>query len=383
MANTTFKKLDAFDPPGFPHTNDNLTPEQRSVWSSQKISSWMDAEIDGDGGETKLPQFFNGTVEEFDVDQKPLAITWVGFPGLVSNKTGGVDMKRWPIADSQRHTQDEYLEWTSGRMKRYWQFLAEESPEKLLSLYKSLNPQYASQIKMEDLFQEDKKRQQTYEIISTNPGCIVHLAHRNNTLQAEIDIAAQATVIRKDDHGKIITDKTQLIRCSRYGQESRNSDPKIGDEINKLAPDEYMMEFSASKFALDVDGTGENLKPIPDGTFRFVRGDIKKKTGLRLHVQIPDGIMSEGDNAGRQLTVSDIFDTEKTVNIQFGAQFADYIHMGVNGIVIGGEPGQPAEPKKCPGKKTPGIVSNLSSMEECTTCKVDAGVERFSRYGTR
>ena len=64
-------------------------------------------------------------------------------------------------------------------------------------------------------------------LTTVNPGCIMHLAQVNNTLGAEIDIAAQATVLRKDSGGNPITDQTKLCNCSKYGNPSRNSDPLV------------------------------------------------------------------------------------------------------------------------------------------------------------
>jgi hypothetical protein len=61
---------------------------------------------------------------------------------------------------------------------------------------------------------------------NTNTGVIINLFQRNNTLFAEVDIAAQGTVIRKKG-GKIVTDQDELIRCSKYGAPGRNSDPKV------------------------------------------------------------------------------------------------------------------------------------------------------------
>jgi hypothetical protein len=52
------------------------------------------------------------------------------------------------------------------------------------------------------------------------------LFQKNNTLAAEVDIAAQGTVIRKMG-GKIVTDQDELILCSDYGDAGRNSDPKV------------------------------------------------------------------------------------------------------------------------------------------------------------
>jgi hypothetical protein len=55
----------------------------------------------------------------------------------------------------------------------------------------------------------------------------MHLAQVNNTLGAEIDIAAQATVLRKNPSGQLITNETTLCNCSKYGNPDRNSDPKV------------------------------------------------------------------------------------------------------------------------------------------------------------
>lgn len=121
----------------------------------------------------------------------------------------------------------------------------------MLELYKKNNPEYASQMKVEDMFAEDKNGKQVYNpynkwngvikteppddrvLTTVNPGCIMHLAQRNNTLNAEIDIAAQGTVIRKRVQGDLITNDVELCNCSGYGQASRNSDPKVRSDQEK------------------------------------------------------------------------------------------------------------------------------------------------------
>ena len=64
---------------------------------------------------------------------------------------------------------------------------------------------------------------------ATNTGTIINLIHPSNTLGAEVDIAAQATVIRKNKNGTVITDANELIRCSKYGNPGRNSDPTVSN----------------------------------------------------------------------------------------------------------------------------------------------------------
>ena len=245
-----------FDPPGYPDVDDGLTPEQRLGWSEQ-ISGWMDLEIkavhpngdplDGPFGTNRTPltQFFNGTVTAFETNQKPVSITWIGFPNLVKTRNPN-EPRRWIVADSGRDKQDEYLEWSVLRdnsdPKRiicvtytcegpeYWHYLAETQPDTLSSLYTSLNPLFKASMKPTDWFGRNGSYVPTNKWNnSTTTGSIMHLVQPNNTLSAEIDIAAQGTVIRKDDNGKIITEKVKLINCSGYGQPARNSDPTVRD----------------------------------------------------------------------------------------------------------------------------------------------------------
>ena len=63
---------------------------------------------------------------------------------------------------------------------------------------------------------------------------IVHLTQGANTLGAEINLAAQATVLRKSGAGPIVTENA-LINCSRFGTPGRASDPHIGFVVNQLA----------------------------------------------------------------------------------------------------------------------------------------------------
>ncbi|KAK4462142.1 hypothetical protein QBC42DRAFT_268512 [Cladorrhinum samala] len=398
MGNFQESTLAEFDPPAYPYVDDNLTPAQKLDWSKQ-ISEWMNTEITakqpdgsslpgpGDTDRTPLPQFFNGTVTAFDVNQDPLEITWTGFPNIVAVEYPN-DLKRWKVADSARRYQDEYLEWSVKRDQddkiivatftcegpEYWHFLATAQPETLDSLYYNLNPLFKDKMKKGDWWTDDGKydAENKWNNSTTN-GSIVHLVHINNTLGAEVDIAAQGTVIRKDKDGKIITDKAKLINCSAYGSPQRNSDPRIGDAINSQARQGnslsianpvaiYMHSFDTGNFKLDVEGTGENMVDVPKGTFNVQRGSLDKHLGLRLQIQIPNGVVGTGpDNKGQQLTVSDIVDTSNNQNILYAAQFADYIQMTVKGVAIGG--GEPADPLPCPVQSR-SLLASLDAAAE-------------------
>ena len=98
----------------------------------------------------------------------------------------------------------------------------------------------------------------------------------------------------------------------------------------------YINSFDTKQFLLDTGGTSgdpnpDNLKPVPPEVFKWQRGDITKKEGLRLQIQIPSGLKGKD---GTQLTVSNIWDKGRKRHIQYGAQFADYITMSVSAVAI-------------------------------------------------
>jgi hypothetical protein len=89
----------------------------------------------------------------------------------------------------------------------------------------------------------------------------------------------------------------------------------------------YIQDFDTSSLVLVK--SEDNQISLPDGIITWVRG--APPMGLRPHVQIPEGMLND---AGIQMTVSDIYDTQTQNLITYGAQFADYITMGVSGVVI-------------------------------------------------
>ena len=133
----------------------------------------------------------------------------------------------------------------------------------------------------------------------------------------------------------------------------------------------YIVKFDTDNFRLDPIGDGDeaSLVDIPAGTFVWQRGDITNERGLRLRVQIPDGVRSL--DGQRQLTVSDIYDTRLKRHIRYGAQFADYIIMGVSVVINPGEPApaefglddaNPTFPSSLPSSVISSVRSNPTSL---------------------
>ncbi|KAF8453890.1 hypothetical protein BDZ91DRAFT_853127 [Kalaharituber pfeilii] len=401
-------------PPG--NTTD-LTDANKTIWSDKFIGKWIDEEIKGGlpgpcgTNRGELPQFFNGTVTPYNVKSNGTLISWIGFPNLLNVQYQSSEPVRWQMADASRLVQDEYLEWTVDRDKNgkiisvkftcegpeYWQFLGDAQPETTLALYRTLNPEYAEQISLDDLYLTNAATgTKTYNPMnywnkSTTRGTIAHLVQPNNTLSAEIDIAAQATVIRQK-RGTIIVDADALIKCSKYGNPARNSDPTIGNNINTLARDGshltikdpvgiYIRSFDLRNLKLAMDSKQKEMISLSDtdDIVTFPRGALPKRStdypgAMRIHISVPrtEKYKSKDPGVDRYLTVSDIWDTSKRTYIEYGAQFADYIMMGVTGVANSGDA---AKAQNCPCAKGPqeremmlmawnGVIRDENEVEE-------------------
>ena len=133
----------------------------------------------------------------------------------------------------------------------------------------------------------------------------------------------------------------------------------------------YMHSFTKDQFKLPYDSTkqeysviGSDRKAPPAGTFDFQRGDISKHMGLRLKIQIPDGVAITTENGTkRQANVSDLLDTNNNdENVKYGSHFAEYIQMHLYGVTIDG--GQPAAAIGCPCEKEKAEEFSASSAVE-------------------
>src|SRR5262249_12382961 len=150
----------------------------------------------------------------------------------------------------------------------------------------------------------------------------VHLTHPANTLGAEINIAAQATILR-EKNGQVITNPDTLIRCSGYGVPQRASDPHIGDEVSKLARGGFAITL-LNPVALYIDSLETVGWVTPDGTpasqfWTSVRGAAGMT--VRAVFEVPPG---------KGYTVGDIKIGGQA--IEFGGQIAEHINIKLAGI---------------------------------------------------
>ncbi|WP_196888781.1 hypothetical protein [Aureivirga sp. CE67] len=161
-----------------------------------------------------------------------------------------------------RGWQDEYCEWSVERNKEgqitainfthenpeYWFFLWEQDPNNVLKLYQNILKN--DTIQLSDLYLLDKKGNPVIEEQTGRPaynpinkwnygtaanktkGGAIHLTSNPNTLGAEIELGAGATMLRKDVNGNPIIDVDALICAGAFGRPFRNSDPRIGQSVN-------------------------------------------------------------------------------------------------------------------------------------------------------
>lgn len=331
-------------------------------------------------------QFYNPA--KFDpgspsVDQ---AIAWNAFPKEFVRKYGRERALReadtlWPLSCYSPNLKgpslertfyrplNEYCEWHlvrdpdtnkirkatfSSEPPEYWralyggtynfdgsQYTFSGSPKRVLELYQEL---VSSEVRAEDLIaQEDigpangelmvrKGEYNPFNKWNTTHG-IMHLCSPPNSLLAEIQLGADATVIRINNRGRILVEPDALICCGAYGGPDRNSDPTIGATVNALARlGAYVTLRNPVGLYMDhIDLAGWSA---PDGVdlaacVRIVRGS----PGLieRLVVEVP---LSSG------YAVSDL--KIGGVPILYGGQIAECITVKLVGTaVLAGVQGAP------------------------------------------
>ncbi len=146
--------LDRINPPAY---IDDFNQAQRLRWS-RFLSDHIDRSI----RRFDVEQFYNPTWVDTADDMKWKEIGWTAFPKELQVRAPS-DRARWRRADSSRHFQDEYCEWSVERDPEtdniirvtftsegpeYWQELA-KNRGKLLQLYREL---VSPRVRLSDLF---------------------------------------------------------------------------------------------------------------------------------------------------------------------------------------------------------------------------------------
>jgi hypothetical protein len=142
-------------------------------------------------------------------------------------------------------------------------------------------------------------------------------------LIGEIELASDASIVRKNRAGRLLVEPEALVCCARFGNPNRNSDPTIGEAVNVAA---RLGAFVTLKdpvglYMDHIDLSGwecRDKKSVAD-CIHIVRGT----PGMieRLVIEVP---------RNRGLTVSDI--TIGGESIEYGGQIAECITVKLVGI---------------------------------------------------
>jgi hypothetical protein len=285
-----------FDPPAFLSDYDGIVG-QREAWHAF-ISRCFELSIGSEAGQVKRTDNTPGTVQFYSsaaydpggpvIEQ---AIVWNAFPKELLRRYGRQRAlleadKLWPL---RRYSEDprpgspgfeaavyrpldEYCEWHvvrdpdtnkivrvtfTSEPPEYWEgmfgtladpgdgtpFPIPGDRDKVLSLYREL---VSPAVQMDDLICREtiqgpdgsvyaqKGQYNPYNEWNTTRG-IVHLCAPPNSISAEVQLGADATVLYQNGRGEPVVEPSALICCAGYGGPDRNSDPTIGATVNALA----------------------------------------------------------------------------------------------------------------------------------------------------
>jgi hypothetical protein len=326
------KDMDKFDAPGFLQDFDAAQHDAWSQWISTQFDEARQRNDPGIANYGPRLHFFNPLKNPPNDDAVERDVTWTAFPKIVRIQSIS-DRQRWRQADSSRDSQDEYCEWSVTRDPQtdkitratftsegpeYWRFLASVNPNKVVELYRE---HVGPDVRPEHLFQNGAYVERNRWNSSTTNGAM-HLIQRNNTLGAEIELSAAATIVRVVD-GRTLDAEQELIQCGSYGQPERNSDPRIGAFVNELARAKADITL-ANPVGLCIAGLSVVGWRTPDNSpasdyWRIVRGTSEK--ALRAVYEVPPA---------KGFTVGDIEINGK--KIEFGSQIADFITIKLTGL---------------------------------------------------
>ncbi len=318
--------ISRFRPPGGLIDLDETGLQQWSAF----ISASVDTAIEGRPDHTNdapRTQFYNPTKTDTAEDAITQDISWIAFPRQI--KVNSVsDRQRWAEADSSRDVQDEYCEWSVTRRSdrkiirvtftcegpEYWELLAQTRPDTVLKLYQQhVDPA----VQHEDLFDASGAYIPRNRWNNSTTNGAMHLVQAANTLSAEIELVAAASIVRVID-GQELTGEQELIACARYGAPLRNSDPHIGGVVNGIARLKADLTLS-DPVGLYFDDLSTVGWETPDGSdpksyWTYRRGEDGHH--VRAVYEVPQEL---------GFVVSDI--TIDGNPIEFGAQITDFISI--------------------------------------------------------
>jgi hypothetical protein len=352
-------------------------PDELAEGWDAVIDDWLTraaSEVDG--------RFYNPNQAGAPVGGTEAPIVWDAFPLVIKrwyeSEIGG-DRKMYRAADTPRpmqlravrdgalaeqvevfrRQQDEYCEWFVERRDgaitsiqftsegpEYWRFLMTGTasffaegdarrdittgdPDLVLTLYRE---HISSDVQLEDLLWPYDVAERTrtgwrflafageyneFNRWTTTDGAM-HLTHRSNTLQAEVQLAAGATVLRNIAAGNA----RSLTCCAGFGDVNRSSDPLIGLAVNRAVAAGKSLTL-ADPIGLYISSI--NVAALSDpAAWTPARGSVDVGKILRARIDVPPGGMQVGG-----------------LPLEYGGQVAEHIQMILTGLVNDAADGSP------------------------------------------
>jgi hypothetical protein len=375
---------------------DDLDQAGNDLWHEEMVGvtcfnrQWVLAELRVLTGDSRLGEAAVWYVDPEAVappaDRATVAASWGGFPAGLRDVSP--PEKRWEDAQAVRRDgdpvrladgtelrartrtmQDEYLEWHADTVRdadgeniervhftcegpEYWQHLGRRDFATLHRLYEK---HLGRTIPEEDLRYPPGTVQERDRPVdvggrynpdndwNTERGAL-HLTQVNNTLGAEVNLAARATIARRD-HPDPLDAPDLLADCGAFGDPRRDSDPNIGAAANALVRDRHLVTLTdpiglyIAAFRGDLvklpDEPGEGVAELPRGVggpetwFGAVRPADPVRDGLtrilRAVFAIPEGARFRKGDLVRPLRVSDLrIGTERATH---GGALAELVRM--------------------------------------------------------
>jgi hypothetical protein len=191
----------------------------------------------------------------------------------------------------------------------------------------------------------------------------MHLTHQANTLGAEINLAADATVQFPVPTSPANTLPFRLICCARFGGVNRSSDPLIGAAVNGLARGglAVTLDNPVGLYIQDVSLGGLRDpagNPIGPAALRITRASPDRSLILRAEVRPPVGATFTLDQC--------TFEGEPLTS---GGQIARRITMVLFGLAKA-IPGRTAKQAACGAKccRKPDTAGFLKDVSVATNC---------------
>lgn len=295
-------------------------------------------------------RFYNPLSLPVPEGSEPANVFWRALPTSFDDVFGGDKEALFAFLDERQQfagrltrIQDEYCEWRAvkdqeGRIVRilftseppeYYSFLWDDpynvgrtqTRELLVELYRE---RCGAPVELTEL--ADVAGRYNWYNEWNNAHC-VHMQQPNNTLGAQINIAARSSIVRFDTAtGQLKTEAQDLIECAEYGDPSRQSDPSIGHAVNLFARENRFvtLENPVGLYMTRLDTDGWDT---PDGTdpqefWKILKGqddpDPAKAMIARAEFSVPEEL---------GYTVSDI--EIGGIAIRFGAEVAEHLEMRI------------------------------------------------------